>query len=410
MKYPALYSDSEVSALRKLIIHRPDAGIEKVTPSRAVQLLYEDIVFLPKMQEEHDVFTEAIACFIGRESIFDVQSLLADILKQEEVRYKLVHTVCTKEKCPERVEDFLLETDPAVLAGTLISGVLHHKKKIPVFYPLPNLIFTRDIGIMIKDKLLISNFAKEARSRESILCEAIFRYHPLFESINKSEGVISLEAAEAFEGGDFTMLTPDHLLIGSSERTYPESIQLIIKKLFENNLLEKVSVVEMPKVRYCMHLDTIFTQLSQNEYVAYAPLVLEADKMPVHTYTKGEKEASTYTSLSETVLQENKQAQFIACGEGVFPHDEREQWTDGCNLFCVKDGVAFAYDRNIRTNAAFEKRGYRIVKAADIIKEFKAGLKSEQVQKTIITIPSSELSRARGGPHCLTLPILRGPH
>src|SRR6185437_98334 len=115
-------------------------------------------------------------------------------------------------------EEFLKETDPAILAGTLISGIFNHKKKIPVFYPLPNLIFTRDIGIMIKDKLLVSHFAKEARSREGTLSEAIFRHHPLFEDFNKNESIISLHTS-AFEGGDFTMLAPDHLLIGSSERT-----------------------------------------------------------------------------------------------------------------------------------------------------------------------------------------------
>ena len=408
MKEKALYSDSEVSALKKLIIHRPDVGIEKVTPSRAVQLLYEDIVFLPKMQQEHDVFTEAISWFIGKENIFDVQSLLSDVLKQEEVRYMLVHSVCMKEKCTERLEDFLKETDPLVLANALISGVFYHKKKIPVFYPLPNLIFTRDIGIMVRDKLLISHFAKEARTRESILCEAIFRHHPLFESLSKNEGIINLGNAPAFEGGDFTMLSPNHLLIGSSERTYPQSIELIIKKLFESNGIDKVSVAELPKLRYCMHLDTVFTQLSQNEYVAYAPLVQEEGKMPVNTYIKGEREPYTYPSLAKAVWQEKPAAEFIACGEGIFPHDEREQWTDGCNLFCISDGVAFAYDRNIRTNAAFEKRGYQIVKAEELIQQFQNGLKPEQVDKTIITIPSSELSRARGGPHCLTLPILRG--
>ena len=204
------------------------------------------------------------------------------------------------------------------------------------------------------------------------------------------------------------MLSPNHLLIGSSERTYPESIELITKRLFDDDVVDKVSVAELPKLRYCMHLDTIFTRLSQSEYVVYAPLVVEQDKMSVRTYIKGEKDPLSYSSLAEAVLQENKQAEFIACGEGIFPFDEREQWTDGCNLFCVKPGVAFAYDRNIHTNTSFEKRGYHIIKAEDIISEFKAGLKPEEVHKTIITIPSSELSRARGGPHCLTLPILRG--
>jgi len=402
-----LYSDSEVSVLKKLIIHRPDIGIEKVTPSRATQLLYEDIVFLPKMQAEHDVFTEAIGWFIGRENIFDIQNLLADVLKEDEIRYQLVHKVCVKEKCSARVEEFLKEAEPHVLAQTLISGIFHHKKRIPVFYPLPNLIFTRDIGILIKDKLLVCNFAKEARSRESILCEFIFRYHPLFESINKKDGLITLDTAPAFEGGDFTMLSPNHLLIGSSERTYPESIELITKKLFENNIVDKVSVAELPKLRYCMHLDTIFTRLGQHEYVVYAPLVIEKNQMPVRTFIKGEKNSITYSSLAEAVLEENTHAEFIACGEGVFPFDEREQWTDGCNLFCVRPGVAFAYDRNIHTNTSFKKRGYQVIKAEELIKEFEERVEPSEIHKTIITIPSSELSRARGGPHCLTLPILR---
>jgi arginine deiminase len=316
----------------------------------------------------------------------------------------------------------LKEADASTLAEALISGVFAHKKRISIFFPLPNLIFTRDLGTVINGHLLIAQAALKARSRESVFCYYIFHHHPLFKDFSKQNKIIELAAnskeleylnngnlgVESLEGGDVMLISKDHLLLGCSERSSMAAIEKIKNQLLEKQVVKKVSVVNLPKLRYCMHLDTIFTLISDKECVGYRPLVMKEKAMEIKQYSSDHSIPEIFPSLEKLILAEFPGMDCIPCGDGIFPYDEREQWTDGCNLFAIRAGVAFTYDRNMKTNEALKARGFTIISAAELSEEIKSGKrKPEGITKTIITIPSSELSRARGGPHCMTMPLLR---
>ncbi|GAB2776298.1 arginine deiminase [Rhabdobacter roseus] len=469
--------DSEVGRLRRLLIHSPDRGLGKVVPSKAQDWLFEDIVHLATMRrEEYDYYVKLLLYFLdpdkikGRvkaidadlsrsfykpgtpeyfnsDRVIDVQTLLAEILEQAVIRTKLTAAICGIERCSYHIQAELGTYDPAELAKIFLSGSLPDERML--FAPLPNLIFTRDIGIVINDHILLNKPAKSARTRESLLAQYVFFHHPIFA--NYQDKIIEIPDNEhhfllpddekhsdynrtTLEGGDVMMVAPRHLLIGCSERTTLYAAQQVMKVLFERAVVDTITIIKIPKKRDYMHIDTLFTQVKKNMWVLLSSLGRQGDEakkrdllhffapqafdhdLRIMQFKKGQEHKPVdienledlLTDISRKDLGSTEPVQFIYSGNKEFPFGDREQWTDSCNLLALQDGVVIGYDRNDKTLEAFRNAGFRVVKAVDLLEQFEQGvLAPDTLTDTFIMLPSAELSRARGGSHCMSMPILR---
>ncbi len=494
------YVESEIGTLRKLIIHSPDGGIGKIIPGTFSDNLYDDIVHLKSMQKEYNHYVMLLLYFLDPEKIkyiqqcqespeesakancfipgkkeyfnsdkvLEVQHLLEQILKDDRVKLRLISAVCSYEESSHQTQ-LQLEAieDNALLAKILISGILPKsasglKEDQYIFPPIPNFIFTRDIGIMIKDHILLSRMATTARKRESLITKFLAMYFLFKEDASKVIEVIEdsdfflyeeMERKARFisiEGGDIMMIHPHHLIVGCSERTSSNAINEIIHTIYSNELgIEKISVVKIAKNRAQMHIDTIFTQVKRNVWVLYGRYsenIIATENMVKQSYLRRLMHQPDLSAIEEPeVLQFYKPAnmpyqpdtdysvskkitgiedllkqvsiedyhckpedvKIIYSGGNEFPYDDREQWTDSCNVVALKEGVVIGYDRNDYTAASFRKEGFDVITTAELFKKFNEGLDPQSVTDTLILLPSAELSRARGGSHCMSMPLLR---
>jgi arginine deiminase len=465
---------SEIGALRALLIHSPDSGLGKVVPSKAQDWLFEDIVHLDTMRKnEYDYYVKLLMYFLdpgkikGRldeinaktsdraffkpdnagfhasTKVIELQTLLADILEDKGICEKLVASVCAIEGCNYRLQQKLVATPAVELAKIFISGALTDDEMI--FAPIPNLIFSRDIGIVINNHILINKPAKKARSRETLLVRYIFFNHPLFSAYR--DNILEIpetvqhflrpgedsEGKTTLEGGDVMVVSPGHVIIGCSERTSASGANEAIKLLFENKVVNKVTIVKIPHKRDYMHIDTVFTQVKRNVWVLLGSLGrMEIDvetaepiawlgdkkskeKTEILQFEAGKQSPRTFGCIEDLLndisvndLYSAEPTKFIYSGNNVFPYDSREQWTDSCNLLAMREGVVLGYDRNTKTVEAFKKNGFKVLKVADLLQKFERDELDPQTMKdTLILMPSAELSRARGGFHCMSMPVLR---
>ncbi|HEV2353777.1 MAG TPA: arginine deiminase family protein, partial [Puia sp.] len=468
----------EIGRLRRVLVHSPDSGLGKVVPSKAQDWLFEDIVHLDTIRrKEYDFYTKILLYFLdpakirgrlgeiddpasrrsfykpGDEKFFrsdkvvELQWLLADILADREIRLKLVASVCAIENCSYDTEKELLRLDPVGLAKTFISGSLKDDRML--FAPIPNFIFTRDIGIVINHYVLLNKPAKKARTREALLAKYIFFNHSLFEDYQ--DKIIELADTHhhfllpregddykvTLEGGDVMVISKDHLLIGVSERTSLEAAHQAINVLFERNVVKKITIIRIPKKRDYMHIDTIFTQIKRNVWILLGTFSTKSlkreaadevqrildttkkeDKLKIIQFRKKDPGNPEFfdnledllIDISRNDLECTEKVKFIYSGNNEFPFDAREQWTDSCNLLALKEGVVLGYDRNDKTVEAFRAGGFEVVHAEDLINRLESGeMQPDHLADTLILMPSAELSRARGGFHCMSMPLHRDP-
>ena len=398
---------SETGTLEQVLLHRPGAELEQLVPGELERLLFDDIPYLQAAQQEHDAFAEMLR-HNGTQVLY-LEELMAQTLAADpQVRRRFVRqfieeggriarhfqpalyeylTALADDELVRRtmtgvsMEEFL----PEGQRGALVS--LTRGSHRFVLDPIPNLYFTRDPFACIGEGVSLNAMYSPTRRRETIYGQYILKYHPDFAG--QVPFYYRREDPFSIEGGDILNLSPRLLAVGISQRTTPEAIEILARNIFRDETAEirTILALDIPNLRAFMHLDTVLTQVDRDTFTVHPEIL---GSLRVYRMTSGGRDSLQVTertgTLEEILAGEMglPRVKLIRCGGGDRVVSEREQWNDGSNTLCIAPGKVVVYDRNYVTNAILRDNGIQVLE-----------------------MPSSELSRGRGGPRCMSMPLRR---
>ena len=400
-----IHNTSEIGRLRKVMLHRPGLELENLMPEYLERLLFDDIPYLKDAQREHDAFADCLRQQ-GVEVVYladlVVQSLTGREVREDLIRQFLDESGVTDHRSRELLEDYLERMDDRKMVDTMMAGVRKDQLRgsggklgdylsnLEDGYPfavdpMPNLYFTRDPFATIGTGVSIHKMHTPTRNRETLFGKFIFEHHPEYRNAPRwyDRGETS-----SLEGGDILVLSPQVLAVGISQRTREDSIDTLAEAVLSyDGTFRKVLAFNIPKTRSFMHLDTVFTMVDRDKFTVH-PNILSSITVFVMELDENRKmKIRQEDGRLEDILKEHlhlDKVTLIPCGQGSEIDAAREQWSDGSNTLAIAPGEVVVYTRNYVTNRALEEAGIRIH-----------------------TIPSAELSRGRGGPRCMSMPLWR---
>lgn len=403
-----LHVTSEIGKLKTVLLHRPGKEVENLTPEYLSRLLFDDIPFLPIVQKEHDYFAQSLRNH-GIEVLY-LTTLITEALHTEELKRQFVNDVLKEsninmQSSIQILAEYLLSFETEEMVKKIMAGVrkseIESSKKNHLFEmledhypfyldPMPNLYFTRDPAAVVGNGITINRMREPARRRESLFISYIIKHHPRFRNYDIPIW-FNRDFDYPMEGGDELILSKDTIAIGISSRTAAKAIEHFAVNLFnQQNEIKRIVAVEIPKSRAFMHLDTVFTMVDYDKFTIHPAIQGPKGNMNLYILEKGpDKETvkiTQKTNLIDTLKEVLglKEIALIPCGGGDVIAGPREQWNDGSNTLAIAPGVVVTYDRNYVSNKLLKENGIEVIE-----------------------VLSSELSRGRGGPRCMSMPLVR---